>query len=201
MLISPEIQSSSTFILSFQSIKPKTRCFIQMSDIDNHKYLVNISQTILVPALVPRFQLTQVQHLHSVSNSFEALSVFLGLLSAVHLYVSFLASKTSFQYASMWSIETGWLYCPRPSSSCPIYGWMETRPSALGKSDPFCGPSNPWHLFTKDYTIFCRPSNPQYLFPKNYAIFFWQIIDINKKFCTVSINFLLQLFKLFSFLG
>ena len=77
----------------------------------------------------------------------------------------------------------------------------ETRPSALGKSDPFCGPSNPWHLFTKDYTIFCRPSNPQYLFPKNYAIFFWQIIDINKKFCTVSINFLLQLFKLFSFLG
>ena len=73
-----------------------------------------------------------------------------------------------------------------------------TRPSALGKSDPFCGPSNPWHLFTKDYTIFCRPSNPKYLFPKNYAIFFWQIIDINKKFCTVSINFLLQLFK---FLG
>ena len=47
-----------------------------------------------------------------------------------------------------------------------------TRPSALGKSDPFCGPSNPTHLFTKDYTIFCRPYNPQYLFPKNYAIFF-----------------------------
>ena len=79
--------------------------------------------------------------------------------------------------------------------------YILTRPSALGKSDPFCGPSNPWHLFTKDYTIFCGPSNPQYLFPKDYAIFFWQIIDINKKFCTVSINFLLQLFKSFSFLG
>ena len=76
-----------------------------------------------------------------------------------------------------------------------------TRPSALGKSDPFGGPSNPRYLFTKDYTIFCGPSNPQYLFPKDYAIFFWQIIDINKKFCTVSINFLLQLFKSFSFLG
>ena len=112
LLISPEIQSSSTFILSFQSIKPKTRCFIQMSDIDNHKYLVNISQTNLAPALVPRFQLTQVQHLHSVSNSFEALSVFLGLLSAVHLYVSFLASKETFQCASMWLIELGLLFCP-----------------------------------------------------------------------------------------
>ena len=30
-----------------------------------------------------------------------------------------------------------------------------TRPSALGKSDPFCGPSNPRYLFTKDYIIFC----------------------------------------------
>ena len=48
----------------------------------------------------------------------------------------------------------------------------KTRPSALGKSDPFCGPSNPRYLFTKDYTIFCGPSNPQYLFPKDYAIFF-----------------------------
>ena len=53
----------------------------------------------------------------------------------------------------------------------------------------------------KIYIIFCGPSNQQYLFQKDYAIFFWQIIDINKKFCTVSINFLLQLFKSFSFLG
>ena len=27
---------------------------------------------------------------------------------------------------------------------------LKTRPSALGKSDPFCGPSNPRNLFTKD---------------------------------------------------
>ena len=61
----------------------------------------------------------------------------------------------------------------------PTYEWrteifgdsIETRPSALGKSDPFCGPSNPQYLFTKDYTIFCGPSNPQYLFPKDCAIF------------------------------
>ena len=30
----------------------------------------------------------------------------------------------------------------------------KTRPSALGKSDPFCGPSNPRYLFTEDYAIF-----------------------------------------------
>ena len=107
MLISPGIQSSSTFILSFQSVKPKTRCIIQMTDIALITTIlsVNISQTILAPALVPRFQLTQVQHLHSVSNRFEALSVLLGLLSAVHLFVSFLASKLTFQYASMWSLQ------------------------------------------------------------------------------------------------
>ena len=77
--------------------------------------------------------------------------------------------------------------------------YIGTRPSALGKSDPFCGPSNPWHLFTKDYTIFCGPSNPQYLFPKDYAIFVWQIIDIDKKFCTVGINFWPQLLNQFPF--
>ena len=54
---------------------------------------------------------------------------------------------------------------------------LVTRPSALGKSDPFCGPSNPWYLFTKDYAIFS------------------QMIVINKKFCTV-INFLFKLFNI-----
>ena len=72
-----------------------------------------------------------------------------------------------------------------------------TRPSALGKSDPFCGPSNPWYLFTKDYTIFCGPGHPRYLFTKDYAIFS-QMIVINKKFCTV-INLLFKLFKIVFF--
>ena len=47
-----------------------------------------------------------------------------------------------------------------------------TRPNALGKSDPFCGPSNPRYLFTKYYTIFCKPSHRQHLFTKDWVKFF-----------------------------
>ena len=133
-------------------------------------------------------------------------------LEGVGISLAEFLSSALFIFRTRWSIlrpkRVNWVLkeARRPTLSIVLVRFafsqfIRTRPSALGTSDPFCGPSNPWHLFTKDYTIFCGPSNPQYLFPKDYAIFFWQIIDINKKFCTVSINFLLQLFKLFSFLG
>ena len=128
LLISPEIQSSSTFILSFQSIKPKTRCFIQMSDIDNHKYLVNISQTNLAPALVPRFQLTQVQHLHSVSNSFEALFVLLGLLSqcsASIIICMFSCIKRNFSMCINVINRAGLTFLPHPL--CLTLGGVEIK--------------------------------------------------------------------------
>ena len=123
MLISPEIQSSSTCMYSPSSRSNRKPCVLFRWNIDNHKsfgqYIPNKSCSSLG---------SQVSTDASTASS-QRLKLFWSSLrlawppECVHLYASFLASKVTFQYASMWSIEMGLLLYP--CSSCPIHGGME----------------------------------------------------------------------------